>query len=43
MGLDTADAEGALSQSNMKLLQMRNHYEIVDNLLSPSPINKAHR
>ena len=38
MGLDTADAEGALSQSNMKLLQMRNHYEIVANLLSPSPI-----
>jgi hypothetical protein len=35
-GMATADAEGALSQCNMKLLQLRNHYDIVSNLLSPS-------
>lgn len=43
IGLNTADAEGALSRSSVKLLQMRNHYEIVANLLSPSPLNRAHK
>ena len=35
-GLATADAETVLSQCNLKLLQLRNHYDIMTNLLSPS-------
>jgi hypothetical protein len=41
-GLATADAEGMLSQCNMKLVQLRNHYDIVTNLLSP-PLQRSKR